>query len=215
MTTKISLACITGNCAEYTERFIRSFAPMCDELVMIRAIGNSEPDASLEIAERVCEEIGLKFVGGIYFNRPENKDWPHVDDFAAARNTSFNMANGEYVFWADMDDILESGAELIREHANRGGYPAFTFPYKIQGKHLSVPRDRMIIKGAAKWIHRVHETFEFPIAPQSVQDDRVVITHLPHMSKTGSNERNLEDINAEELALFDRAEARAINSGAW
>ena len=31
----------------------------------------------------------------------------------------------------------------------------------------------------------------------------------------GSNERNLEDINAEELALFDRAEARAINSGAW
>jgi hypothetical protein len=30
-----------------------------------------------------------------------------------------------------------------------------------------------------------------------------------------ANERSLEQINAEILALHDRAEARAINSGAW
>jgi hypothetical protein len=44
---------------------------------------------------------------------------------------------------------------------------------------------------------------------------------FPHRSGSGwcpgpnVETQTLDDINAEELALFDRAEARAINSGAW
>jgi hypothetical protein len=33
--------------------------------------------------------------------------------------------------------------------------------------------------------------------------------------RSAESERTREEINAEELALFDRAEARAINSGSW
>lgn len=44
---------------------------------------------------------------------------------------------------------------------------------------------------------------------------------FPHRAGSGwcpgvsSNEQTRAEIDAEELALFDRAEARAINSGAW
>jgi SAM-dependent methyltransferase len=115
-----------------------------------------------------------------------------VDSFAAARQQSFDMATGDYCFWCDSDDVLESGAEVVRQLAERGGYPCFVFPYKILGQGLVLPRDRMVLKDAGKWVYAVHEAFQFAISPtQAVRDDRVVITHLPHLSKSGSNERNL------------------------
>src|SRR5437867_464222 len=65
---KISLAAITNNAVEYTERFIRSFAPAVDEIVLVRAIGNLTPDATLEIAGKVCAELGKKLITGEYRN---------------------------------------------------------------------------------------------------------------------------------------------------
>lgn len=189
---KISLAAITGNCAEYIERFIRNFAPVADEIVLVRAIGNAEPDSTMEIAARVCAELGKPFVPGEYKNAAGREDWPHVDSFCAARQMSFDIATHELAVWADTDDILLSGAELIREHAERGAYTCFMFPYAIHGKGLAVPRERMMLRGSGKWVCPVHEHFEFTIQPvQAIEDERVVIQHLPHHEKTGSNDRNL------------------------
>lgn len=182
----LSLCLIVGNVEEYIERCLESFAPIADEICIVRAIGAAPPDATLDLAAKFGARVAE------YHNAPANADWPHLDSFAAARNQSFDMATGDFLFWCDTDDILESGAELIREHVQRGGYPSFVFPYKIFGKGVSINRDRMIARGAARWVHPVHETFEFTISPVSaIEDQRIVITHLPHMSKTGSNERNL------------------------
>lgn len=169
---------------------------MFDELVMVRAIGNQTPDDTLLIAQNVCFELGKDFVTGEYKNAAGKEDWPHVDSFCAARNLAFELGSGQYLFWADLDDVLTSGAELIREHAERGGYPCYQFPYAIFGRGITVMRDRMITKGAAKWKFAVHETFEFQITPQSVVDDRVVITHLPRLDKSGSNPRNLRILDS-------------------
>ena len=189
---KISLAAITGNCAEYIERFIRNFAPVADEIVLVRAIGNAKPDSTMEIAARVCAELGKPFVPGEYKNAAGHEDWPHVDSFCAARQMSFDIATHELAVWADTDDILLSGAELIREHAERGAYTCFMFPYAIHGKGLAVPRERMMLRGSGKWVCPVHEHYEFTIQPvQAIEDERVVIQHLPHHEKTGSNDRNL------------------------
>ena len=114
---KISLCIITGNCIEYIDRCLSSFGPYVDEIIVVRAIGNQISDATLD---RACGKYGA--ITGEYFNAPEHRDWPHVDNFAAARNLSFSLATGDYILWADTDDILESGGELIRELANRGGY---------------------------------------------------------------------------------------------
>ncbi len=191
-TPLISLCLIVGNVEEYIARCLESFAPIADEIVVVQAIGNQVPDRTLELARDVAIKHGLRFTFGAYRNAPGHEDWPHVDNFAAARQLCFDMATGDYCFWCDTDDILLSGAELIREHAERGGYVAFVFPYDIHGKGLAVPRERMILRGSGKWECAVHEHFTFTIQPpQAIEDERVVIQHLPHHHKGGSNDRNL------------------------
>ena len=186
-TPLISLCLIVGNVEEYIERCLESFAPIADEIVVVRAIGCAEPDDTLDISR---EKFGA--ITGEYRNAPGHEDWPHVDDFAKARQTAYDLATGTYAVWVDSDDILLSGAELIREHAERGAYTCYMFPYNIHGKGLAVPRERMMLRGSGKWVCPVHEHYEFTIQPvQAIEDERVVIQHLPHHEKTGSNDRNL------------------------
>lgn len=189
----ISLCMIVGNVEEYIERCLESFKPIADEICIVRAIGNQKPDRTCGIAQ---EKFGARI--GEYFNKTkESKKWPHVDSFAAARQQSFDMATGEYLFWCDTDDVLESGAEVVRELADRGGYAGFIFPYKILGRGMMVPRERMMLKGAGQWKCPVHEYFDFHIKPaQAVEDNRVIVKHIPHLSKAGSNERNLTILNS-------------------
>ncbi len=186
-TPLISLCIIVGNVEEYITRCLESFAPIADEIVVVRAIGSAKPDATLDIAR---DHFGA--IVGEYRNAAGHEDWPHVDNFAAARQAAYDLATGTYCFWCDTDDILLSGAELIREHAERGAYTCFMFPYAIHGKGLAVPRERMMLRGSGKWVCPVHEHYEFTIQPvQAIEDERVVIQHLPHREKTGSNDRNL------------------------
>lgn len=193
---------IVGNVSEYIERCLRSFIPIADEVVLVRAIGNQQPDSTFEIAEKVCSELGIPLVKGVYQNAADH-DWPHVDSFAAARQMSFDLASGEYCFWADSDDILKSGADKIRKHAERGEYAAYVFPYEIFGKGVVVNRERMMRKDCGKWNYPVHECFKFLIEPvTAASDDGVIVQHMPHTTKTGSNQRNLrilESIPPEEM----------------
>lgn len=177
---------------------------MADEIVLVRAIGNQKADDTFTIANNFYQSYAQKTGGriipihyGEYYNAVAHKDWPHVDNFAAARQQSFDMATGDYCFWCDSDDVLESGAEVARELANRGGYAGFVFPYRILGRGMMVPRERMMLKGAGKWKSPVHEYFEFKIQPvQAIEDNRVVVKHIPHLSKSGSSERNLTILNS-------------------
>jgi predicted O-methyltransferase YrrM len=193
---KISLCLIAGNVEEYIGRCLSSFAPIADELCLVRAIGSQKPDRTIEIAEALCHSAfripHSAFKWSEYQNAEDHKLWPHIDSFAAARQQSFDMATGDYIFWCDTDDILKSGAEFVRQHADRGSYPVYMFPYDIFGRGVDFTRERMILRGAGKWKFPVHECFQFNNPNiQGVQDDRVVVQHLPHTSKTGSNERNL------------------------
>jgi len=190
--SKVSLTMIVGNVSEYIERCLRNFAPHCDEVVLVRAIGCATPDDTESIARRVLAELGIPLVWGEYKNKPGHEDWKHVDDFAAARQMSFDLASNDWCFWCDSDDTLESGGELIRQHAREGLYATYVFPYKISGLGVSVPRERLINRTCGRWQYPVHECFKFDIEPiQGAQDDRVVILHSPRFDKSGSNERNL------------------------
>lgn len=185
--SKISLCLIAGNVETYIRRCLESFRPIADEIVIVQAIGAAPPDATLDIAVR---EFGART--GIYRNTREHAEWPHVDDFAAARQMSFDLATGDYCFWCDTDDILEAGADRIRELAGRGDQTAWIFPYRIQGHGLMVPRERMILRNSGRWQFPVHECFKFNVEPVvAAHDESVIITHLPDRKKAGSNARNL------------------------
>ena len=107
---KISLCIITGNVgAPMMNRFLDDFSQLADEIIVIRAIGQQLPDESLAIA------AGRGCITGDYLNAPAHADWPHVDNFAAARNQAWSLATGDWVMWADTDDRLTpAAAQAIR-----------------------------------------------------------------------------------------------------
>ncbi|MCX6925307.1 MAG: hypothetical protein NT154_19165, partial [Verrucomicrobia bacterium] len=196
---KISLCMIVGKAQEYIERCLTDFAPLADEVCLVRAIGSQKPDATIEKAELLLKALGKPCRVADYLNQPGHRDWPHIDDFAAARQMSFDLASGEYCFWCDTDDVLDktpvagqSPYAIVREIAERGGWSAFMMPYRIFGRGVSVPRERMISRLAGKWIYPVHESFKFHLEPaHAVEENRVVVVHMPHLDKKGSSERNL------------------------
>lgn len=180
---KVSLAVIAGNGERYIERFLDSFQPYVDEVVVVRAIGSREPDGTLDIARlRGC-------VTGEYRNR---QDWPHVDDFAAARNAAFDLATGDWVMWADLDDILEGGERLREElEAMPAAAVALGVPYDIRDDQLRIYRERIIRRGAARWINPVHEQLDFPDGVKVGQTDRFQIVHQPTGSRAANDDRNI------------------------
>ena len=105
----ISLCLIAGNVETFIERCLTSFKTLADEIIVVRAIGNQTPDRTLEIAASLGARTGE------YINQ-RHPEFPHIDDFAAARNLSWDMARGHWLMWADTDDIIApASAEFLRE----------------------------------------------------------------------------------------------------
>ena len=201
---KISCAAIAGNCEGYITRFLNVFQPVCDEVVVVRATGSLEPDRTLEIAEsRGC-------VVGEYKNaiRPE---WEHVDDFAAARNLSFDLATGDVIFWADTDDVLQAPdpgilRRIITNMPDR--CRGLMVPYIVPSDGLEVIRERAIRRGEARWMYRVHESLNFGTEePVLAKTNQIKFLHAPDEDRKRNDNRNLriiEDIPREELSMSHR-----------
>lgn len=182
---RLSLCVITGNAEKYVDRFLDSFQPHVDEVVMVRAIGDNDPDKTLQIAsERGCKVDE-------YFNAWGNK-WPHVDDFAAARNKAFDMATGDFVMWADMDDILEAGERIRADiEAMPDECLALSVPYDVRDDQLRIMRERIIRRGAARWINQVHEQLDFPHGVKVAETNIWQVVHVPIGKRTANDDRNV------------------------
>jgi hypothetical protein len=203
-TPKISLCCITGNEEPAVIGFLDSFAGAFDELCLVRAVGSVTPDRTLSLAKEWCRKNGKKCALGIYENAlGETRDWPHVDDFAAARNQAWSMATGDWQLWADLDDLLvpagkdaPGGAELIRLCAGADTHDFFFFTYDLRGQNEKNVRERMFRTGIARWVNPLHETLrEIPLANGETQrraliEERVVYEHAPKAEKARDPMRN-------------------------
>ena len=124
---KLSLCVIAGNVERQMPRFLDAFKGLADEVIVVRAVGHQKSDATLELAEaRGC--ITGEYHNGTSYPVPmgdqvliaiepgTSDEWPHVDDFAAARNKACDMATGDWLMWADTDDVItpESIAQIRR-----------------------------------------------------------------------------------------------------
>ena len=59
--------------------------------------------------------------------------FPHVDNFAAARNQSFDLAAGDWILWLDCDDYLDPiNCERIREAVSICEHDAIFCTYKVE-----------------------------------------------------------------------------------
>jgi hypothetical protein len=183
---KLSLCVIAGNVENHIGRFLDSFQNLADEIVIVSAIGNQQADMTLEIAEnRGC-------VIGHYFN---DHSWPHVDDFSAARNMACNMATGDWLMWADTDDLIspESIEQIKRLLADihDKDVDGVLMPYVIPEDGVVNWRERIWRKGSARWINPIHECLEFKEGAKSIRFEHAEIVHASEKRHASRDERNL------------------------
>jgi glycosyltransferase involved in cell wall biosynthesis len=192
---KVHLGIICGNEEAMIGRFLDSFLPHVDSLSVVRAIGNQEPDKTLEIAkERGC-------LVGEYRNA-EGHEWPHVDDFAAARNQSFALApeGTDFLMWADCDDLLsETAAKVLRllRDGRDPGADVIYAPYVTNASGSYARRVRLIKAWAYdKWINAVHEDIEHKEGSKLIWSNELQVIHMPVNNKRGSVARNRRILEA-------------------
>jgi hypothetical protein len=190
---KITLAAIVGNEEAIIERFIRSFAPAVDSIVLVRATGTQFQDWTIRKAQELCAELGKPIHVDTYINAT---DFPHVDNFGAARQTAWEIAirtEPDWLLWADADDILAEGAaETLRDAAESGEHDVYIAPYHVRGDKQVVMRERLIKASVgSRWRYPVHEQLAFPRNVTYRILANAVFIHSPLETKSGSHERNL------------------------
>lgn len=215
----ISLCVISGNEEGHAERFLNCFAPAFDELCLVRAVGRNDHDRTVAICKKWCDANGKRFKFAEYKNAhltfchpdaPEVLDddpstWPHVDDFAAARNMSWALATGNWQFWADLDDIIDAEtAGRIRACALTQKYDFFYFHYSIKTSGESNYRERMFRTGISHWSQPVHENCHAEVEKarnlnpetgkrqlQASYEKEIIYSHEPMPSKERDPMRNM------------------------
>ena len=199
MSERISLCIITGNESANIIRFLDSFADAFDELSLVRAVGATDPDDTWHKAADWCASRGKDFVGGEYRNEPANAKWKHVDDFAAARNASFKAATGEWLFWADCDDVIDD-AGGIRALAASCEADMYRLPYSVPDVKKRTLRERLIraslFREGRNWRWPIHENLLVAPDDKWVNKDAPVFTHRPTGQKAGGDRRNLRILTA-------------------
>ena len=203
----VSLALIAGpNEGEILFRLIQSAKGLWDEVIVVAATG-SQPHEDLKKA--LQDAAGEAGIFGEYHNAPEHADWPHIDNFAAARNEAFRLARGKYVIWADCDDLfLGNQAALhrgvIEERDKQAeGWDVLVTRYDVQNSGMRDNRRERIFRRLADgslpahWERAIHERVKPEEKAAVGLADGLCITHVPKTNKTGSGERNKRILAAE------------------
>ena len=173
MRNPVSLYLIAGNEEAYIERCIESFKPLTEELVVCIARGSLEPDKT--------EEIALAHRARIVHYKNQKTDWPHIDDFAGARNMALSACKNEWAIWVDADDVMQPGAEVLLDdaidEANKRGADLIAFRYDVQNAGLIPLREMASRKGKCSWKNRVHEMLVAHEPDKMFGIDKVIRIH--------------------------------------
>jgi glycosyltransferase involved in cell wall biosynthesis len=191
---KISIYLIAGHEAQFIDRCLKAFQPLCDELVVCMAQGGRPDDGTRAIVEK----SGAKVVE--YHNGPSGANWPHIDNFAAARNTALDACTGDYAVWVDCDDLpakdlknaLKRAVATFESNPKVGIYAGV---YNVINAKLTPVRERMVKRLENGWTGRWHYAVHEALLPlpgyESIGEQTPWIEHHPGGYKAGSAERNL------------------------
>ncbi|CAM3719363.1 glycosyltransferase [Cohnella lubricantis] len=174
----ISLCMIVKNEEETIGRCLDSVHDLVDE---INIVDTGSTDRTKEIVSQ-------------YTNRIFDFEW--IQDFAAARNYSFDQATQDYIFWLDADDVLlEKDRERFREL--KGSLDTridsvimnYVLSRDSGGNAHNVTRHNRLVKRSIspRWIYPIHEIL---VIRGSLLLSPVEITHAPKLEKRNRT-RNL------------------------
>lgn len=173
----ISLCMILKNEEATIERCLQSVFDIVDEIIIVDT-GSTDK----------TKEIVKKYTDKIY-------DFQWIDDFAAARNYSFNHATMDYIMWLDADDILleedKTKLALLKETLD-SSIDTVTMKYNVGFDEygnvtLTYRRNRLVKRSNNfSWIGFVHEYLA--VYGSNLNSD-ICITHK---KVSYSPKRNLE-----------------------
>jgi tetratricopeptide (TPR) repeat protein len=183
----LSAALIVKNEERALGRALVSIRDAVDEIVVVDT-GSTDR----------TKEIARNFTDRVY-------DFEWTEDFAAARQFSFDRATGDWVFWLDADDIVVH-ADRIRAalRAAERGTDCFWWKYVYGQDQYGNPtcelwRERCVRRsGAFRWEGKVHEYLAGSSGPSAVRDPDVLVLHRPDRERRAARpRRNIEILQAE------------------
>jgi len=190
MRPSISLAIIMRDVEKTLDKCLNTFSKVSDEIIIV---DTGSVDKSVEIAKKYTDKI-------YHF------EW--IDDFAAARNFSFEKCTKNWIFWIDADDfILDEDIKKINE-LDFTGKDVIIIKYaycRDQYGNIEsfVPRERIVRRAInPKWVGRIHE--HIPLTGKSIHVSDIVTFHDKQGGTSERNLRILENIvkNGEEDARY-------------
>ena len=163
-----SLCMIVKNEEKVLARCLDSICDLMDEIIIV---DTGSKDRTKEIASRYTELV---------------YDFAWTGDFSQARNFSFSLATGDYIYAADADEVIDeenrkkfralkesllSGVEIVQMYYGNqlSQRTVYNFDRELRPKLFKRVRN-------FQWIEPVHETVRLlPV----VYDSDIEITHLP------------------------------------
>ncbi len=177
----ISLCLIVRDEAATLPTLLASIKGAFDEVV---AVDTGSTDGTITLLEAWAKSTRTRL-------QVEYFEW--TDDFAAARNYADSLASGDWLCWADADDEIRN-ATVLRELAASAPeiVSVFRFPYDYDGTDAGrTVRERLIRRGAGRWIGRVHEE-KRTVHGKTAEcgGDIAEWIHRPSADRTSSGRRN-------------------------
>lgn len=206
-TPAICLCVIAGREEATIERFLESWLPAVDAVAIVEAIGTQESDNTLRLARNLCDARNIPIATGVYKNKIP---WPHVDDFAAARQQSFELSEtalrnaiptaDDWLVWADVDDLYQGAPDALRNLATSSDeVDLWSLPYNVPDCGKVIYRERLVSADAwhkCRWHSPVHEVIA---SKDSVRRGRSALAtwlHAPTEKKERDAKRNLRILTA-------------------
>lgn len=189
----VSLCMIVKNESAVLKRCLDSVSILADEIIVV---DTGSTDDTKEIARSYTDKI---------------YDYKWIGDFSAARNYAFSLANCDYIYSADADEIideenqakfltlkeaLDPEVEIVQMYyANQLEYGSvYNFDRELRPKLFKRVR-------TFKWVEKIHETVrELPL----VYDSDIEIIHKPTSNHAGRDLKVFGDMIASGECLSNR-----------
>lgn len=186
---KISMCMIVKDAAEDIIETLDSFWADVDEVVVVDT--GSADSTTFIVDEYAANREGEQ-------NKLVSADFDWTEDFAAARAYADSLATGDYTVWCDADDTVHGLSNLRRIAEERPDVNAFYCAYEYalndQGEVIcELWRERLVKRGAGRWMDRVHESQFIEGLVMKVDRDKACWTHRkPPFEQSDRNTKILE-----------------------
>ena len=182
----VSLALIVRDEERVLARCLESVHGSVDEIVIV---DTGSIDGTKDVARRYTDKVF---------------DFAWCDDFAAARQFSFDRTTSEWVGWIDADDVVLNAAAIrdsLAAQPPETGSTSWRYIYEhdVYGNPAyQYWRERCARNdGSYRWVGRIHEYLQSSVSQSQVQVPEIVVEHFREQQRTPAKMRR-------NLALLER-----------